>query len=223
MTTTYLTEGLDPALDQAVTEAHAVAMTAIKPDLTPEPLRIDLGCGPNKQPGHIGLDRIAFEGVDHVLDIGLFRWPFENDSVDEAYSSHCVEHLTALERIRFFNELHRVLKLGAKAKIITPHWSTCRAYGDPTHKWPPIGEFFYMYLSRDWRLGNEERGIRANAPHTDVTHWVNGYACDFEMDMSQIQYGVNKMLANRNPVFRQFAENHYREYVFDIIVTLTKR
>lgn len=177
------------------------------------PISIDLGCGPKKKEGCIGLDRIAFPGVDYVLELGVQRWPFEDGSVAEAYSSHCVEHLSATERCHFFNELHRVLAVGATAKIITPHWGTCRAYGDPTHKWPPMGEFFYAYLSREWRL--------AKAPHTDIAYWREGYDCDFEM--KEMDHGINGALANRNAVFRQFAANHYREFVLDMIATLAKR
>ena len=159
--------------------------------------------------------------IADVLDIAKHPWPFEDGSVAEAYSSHCVEHLNAVERCHFFNELYRVLTPGATAKIITPHWSTCRAYGDPTHAWPPIGEFFFMYLRRDWRLGTRNGTFRANAPHTDVMYWPLGYACDFEV--TDIQYGVNAQLATRPEAFRQFAENHYREFIYYIIVTLTKR
>src|SRR4029450_1928126 len=88
-------------------------------------------------------------------------------SVEEAHASHFVEHLNATQRIHFVNELYRVLIPGAKCQIIVPSWSSCRAYGDLTHQWPPISEFWFYYLSKDWRA--------QNAPHNDF------YQCDFDV------------------------------------------
>lgn len=186
----------------------------------PAPLRIDLGCGSKKQQGFIGLDRIAFDGVDHVLELGCDRWPFEDNSVAEAYTSHFVEHLTALERVHFCNELHRVLKPGGKCTLIVPHWGSCRSYGDPTHQWPPISEFWFYYLNREWRLGDPKKKLEANAPHTDKKFWNDGFDCDFDCTWG---YGMSPALATRNTEFQQFALNYYREAVLDIHATLTKR
>lgn len=183
--------------------------------VTPAPrvaIKIDLGCGPNKQKDHIGLDQYKFSDVDHILDLGWEAWPFADRSVDEAYSSHFVEHLTAVQRIHFCNELHRVLVPKGKCTLIVPHWGSCRAYGDPTHQWPPMGEFWFYYLSKEWRA--------TNAPHTDRKQWALGYDCDFEATWG---YAMHPSIATRNAEFQQFALNHYREAVSDIHATLTKK
>src|SRR5688572_13911022 len=101
-------------------------------------IKLDLGCGPNKKEGFLGVDSIKFKGVDVVFDLATGRWPWKDNSVSEAHASHFVEHLDAKERTHFVNELYRVLKPGATAQIIVPHWASQRAYGDPTHKWPPV-------------------------------------------------------------------------------------
>lgn len=180
---------------------------------TPAPklLRIDLGCGPNKREGFIGVDCIKFKGVDKVCDLAKTRWPFKDGSVDEAHASHFVEHLNQVERVHFCNELHRVLKTGSKCTVIVPHWGSCRAYGDPTHQWPPVSEFWFYYLSQKWRA--------ANAPHTDAEHWEHGFACDFEVTWG---YAINPNLSGRSQDFQQFALNHYREAALDTHATLTK-
>ena len=59
-------------------------------------MKIDIGCGGKKKEGFIGLDQYLMPGVDHVLDIGAQPWPFADESVDEAYSSNFLEHLTNL-------------------------------------------------------------------------------------------------------------------------------
>jgi hypothetical protein len=174
--------------------------------------KIDIGCGTKKQKGFIGLDKISFPGVDYVLNIGVDRWPFEDGSVTEAYTSHFVEHLTAVERIHFCNELYRVLAKDGKCTLIVPHWSSSRAFGDPTHQWPPMGEFWFMYLAKKWR--------DENAPHTDADNWEQGYKCDFEVTWG---YGMSPILLSRNAEFQQFAVNFYRESVYDIHASLTKK
>lgn len=177
------------------------------------PLRIDIGCGKNKKEGFVGLDQLVFEGVDHIVrNLGCDVWPFADGTVDEAYSSHFLEHLTATERIHFANELYRVLKPGAKCTLIVPHWASCRAYGDPTHQWPPVSEFWFYYLSEKWR--------DENAPHTDYRWKTNGFRCDFEATWG---YGMNPLLASRNTEFQQFALNFYKEAIQDLHATLTKR
>lgn len=175
-------------------------------------LKIDLGCGPNKKEGFVGCDVIKFKGVDRVFDIAKAKWPFKNGSVDEAHSSHCLEHLTAEQRVHFANELYRVLKPGAKATIITPHWKSNRAYGDPTHQWPPVAEFWFFYLKKEWR--------EANAPHTDKKHWTNGFDCDFDATWG---VSLHPMLQTRNQEFKDFAVAFYTEAAQDLIATLTKR
>jgi hypothetical protein len=181
--------------------------------------KIDFGCGSNKKDGFEGVDCIAFEGVDYVFDAGKDKFPFEDDSVEEAHASHFVEHLDAKERTHFVNELYRVMKKGATAQIIVPHWGSCRAYGDPTHKWPPVSEFWFYYLSREWRLGNPEKGIGANAPHTDIKFNPDGYDCDFQCTWG---YSMHPDLMVKNQEYQQFAFTFYKEAVQDIIVTFTK-
>ena len=175
-------------------------------------MKIDLGCGPNKKEGFVGIDSIAFDGVDHVLDIGTERWPFDNETVDEAHASHFLEHLTATQRVHFYNELYRVLKPGMSATIIVPHWNSTRAYGDPTHQWPPVSEFSFYYLSREWRAGN--------APHTDIKHNSQGFDCHFEATWG---YGMHPALFARNPEYQQFALSWHKEAAQDLHANLMKR
>lgn len=174
------------------------------------PLRLDIGCGPNKRQGFTGVDQIAFPGVDTVCDLRQ-PWPWKDNSVDEVFSSHVIEHFNALERVHFVNELYRVLKVGSKATLIAPHWSSCRAYGDPTHQWPPISEFVFYYWRKDWR--------KTNAPHTDIEFFKQGFTCNFEVTWG-FQFDQNT--ANRNQEYQQFAASYYKDVCQDVIANLTK-
>ncbi len=174
-------------------------------------MKLDFGCGKNKREGFEGVDSIKFDGVDHVVDL-TGKWPWEDNSVEEAHTSHFIEHLKAEERIHFANELYRVLKPGAKCQIVVPHWASCRAYGDMTHQWPPVSEFWFYYLSKDWR--------KANAPHDDVEFNRKGYSCNFE---STWGYSMNPVLMSRNQEYQTYALQNHKEAAQDIIATLTKK
>lgn len=170
-----------------------------------DPLRLDLGCGPNKKEGFVGVDIEPFAGVDEIHDLRKTPWPWGKDSVDEVNCSHFLEHLTGPERVAFFNELYRVMKVEGKATFITPHWGSGRAYGDPTHQWPPVVEFFWYYLNREWR--------GANAPHVSLT-------CNFEVSWG---HSIIPEFAARSQETQMFGINHYREVAQDMIATATKK
>jgi hypothetical protein len=182
--------------------------TAVVP-VPADPVRLDFGCGPNKRPGFLGVDATPFPHVDFVVDLTKTPWPWADNSVAEAHASHFVEHLTAMQRVAFFNELYRVLVPNGSCQIITPHWASCRAYGDPTHQWPPVSEFLWYYLSRDWRAGN--------APHTDAQYLPGGFDCHFEVTWG---YTMRADLQIRNAEFQQFAMANHKEAITDMVATL---
>jgi SAM-dependent methyltransferase len=131
--------------------------------------------------------------------------PLPDNSVDQVFSSHFLEHLTGGERVCFFNELWRVMKPGAQAQIITPNWAHSCAYGDPTHQWPPVSDFYVLYLGRAWR--------EVNAPHTD-------YICNFDWATGG---SWDPWLEVRHVDARMFAMQRYVNSLRDLYVTLVKR
>lgn len=185
------------------------ALAVVKPS---EPVKLDIGCGKNKQAGFTGIDRLKFDGVDVVMDVGSERLPYGDSTVSEIYTSHFVEHLDAFERIHFVNEAYRVLQKDGKLTIVTPHWASCRAYGDPTHKWPPVSEFWFYYLDKNWRA--------SNAPHTQIDVLQHGYDCDFNATWG---YGMHGTLLPRNTEYQQFAMQNFKEAIQDIHATLVAR
>jgi SAM-dependent methyltransferase len=174
-------------------------------------VKLDIGCGKNKREGFVGVDQYAMEGVDIVHDVRQ-PWPWEDNSVEEVHCSHFLEHLTQLERVKFFNELYRVLKPGAKATIITPHWASNRAYGDPTHQWPAVCEMAYYYLSSEFRT--------SQTPHTDSKWNPDGFNCNFDATWG---YSLNPSIVSRNQDFQQFALANFKEAAQDMIATLIKK
>lgn len=89
-------------------------------------IKLDIGCGAFKREGYTGMDWQDF-GQEIIWNIneGI---PLPNDSVEEVYSSHFIEHLKEDEIYNFIVEVRRVCKSGAKVQLIVPHADTQEAY-----------------------------------------------------------------------------------------------
>lgn len=89
------------------------------------PIRIDLGCGRNKKPGCIGLDRNLSPDVDILVDAeaGI---PLRTESVDEVNAAHVLEHFVYFERA--MHEIWRVLKFGGLLVVRVPYGFNCNPY-----------------------------------------------------------------------------------------------
>jgi ubiquinone/menaquinone biosynthesis C-methylase UbiE len=105
------------------------------------PVVLELGCGPNKTPGRIGVDRIDLPGVDIVADIDQGLGFLPDSSVHAIYSESFFEHVNDLERL--VGEVARVLKPDGYNWMFVPHFSNPYYYSDYTHK-----SFFGLYTLR---------------------------------------------------------------------------
>lgn len=185
-----------------------------------EVIAVDLGCGQSKPDSNffrdylqiipdkiIGVDIVGCEGVDIVHDLTQFPYPFEDESVDAIHSSHFIEHLDGFERIKFFNECYRILKMGGRMRVAHPYYKSVRAIQDPTHKFPPIGENSYFYWDKSWRVLNK------------LDHYpIN---CDFEFSI--FYTWQDSTIPNKNEETKNFSIDKYWNVVADMIVDLKKR
>jgi hypothetical protein len=169
-------------------------------------MKIDIGCGDNKKEGFTGIDKFKTDSTDMVVDLFAFPWPLEFESVEEVHCSHFFEHVPKEIRAKFMEELHRVMKVGAKATFITPCGD--RALQDATHEWPPIVPGSYLYFNADWRKQNK------------LQHGFYDIKADFDYSYG---YGLAPDIAVRNADFQAFAVAHYNNAVTDLHVTLTKK
>lgn len=139
---------------------------------------LNLGCGriilPGDRPAHhslvnpaiydyplwVNADRNAQPGVDQIVDLFRYPWPWADNSFDGALLSHIAEHIPhdiqpetwtmnawheeKRNRWRdlmqaqdgwyaFFAELYRVLTPGAQVHILSPYGWSQGAITDPTH------------------------------------------------------------------------------------------
>jgi predicted SAM-dependent methyltransferase len=125
-------------------------------------IMLDVGCGPSKQHGWIGIDRRELPGVDLVHDLEVFPWPLEDDSCSVIKCSHVVEHIKPWYQIPFMDECWRVLGHDDALLISTPYGGSYRYNMDPTHCSPwvedTVGYFakgyplYNIYKPKPWRI-----------------------------------------------------------------------
>ncbi|HHU64075.1 MAG TPA: glycosyltransferase [Clostridiales bacterium] len=122
--------------------------------------KLHLGCGRNILKGWINLDIIHLPGVDVVADLDNcknVRLPFDDNSIEEFYASHLIEHIN--NPLPMMEELHRIAKPNAIAVFKCPYGSSDDAVEDPTH----VRQYFltsFGYFSQPfyWRADYGYRG-----------------------------------------------------------------
>jgi hypothetical protein len=106
-------------------------------------LRLNLGCGKRSRPGFYGVDHLELPGVDIVADLNQPLSKLPDNSVDEVYTRHALEHVGEL--LPLMSELHRVTRPSGRIEIIVPHFSNPYGYSDPTHiRFFGLYSFYYF-------------------------------------------------------------------------------
>jgi SAM-dependent methyltransferase len=161
------------------------------------PRVLDVGCGINKYPGAIGIDRNPHTRADVLCDLDRFPYPFSDAAFDEVRAVHVIEHVSDV--IRAMEEFHRVLRPGGKLVIVTPHYTDFSSFCDPTHRWH-LNSFSFRYFGADhggfgYYSGCRFREVSVRLKLLALWRWLG-----FEF------------LVNRSPRFRRFWE-HYLCFV----------
>ena len=175
---------------------------------TESELKLDLGCGRNKQAGFTGVDFYCDE-ADIKHDLFTFPYPFADSSVSEIFCSHFLEHVPGELRWPFFEECWRILKPDATMRIFVPSWKSDRGYGDMTHAWPPVVGMAFHYLNKGWREANK------------LTYGKYDLKCNFDHQCGPT--GITQEFANRSHEAQVFAVTRYFETYQDMWCTLTKK
>ena len=69
-------------------------------------MKLHLGCGPKYLPGYIHIDIQKYPHIDKVLDISDLK-DIEDDSIDEIYSCHVLEHFPRHKVVSVLREWRR--------------------------------------------------------------------------------------------------------------------
>lgn len=93
--------------------------------------KLNIGCGSKILKGWINADFIKAEGVDLVLNLNKYPWPFNTNSIEEIYADNVLEHLDNFDMA--LKECHRILKKNGTVLIKVPYFSNPGAF-NPSHK-----------------------------------------------------------------------------------------
>lgn len=130
-------------------------------------IKLDLGCGANKQHDFVGMDIRKLPGVDIVHNVEKFPWPLPDKCASLIMASHLVEHINPHGGVflRFMDEVWRVLKYDGRFIISAPYAGSPGYWQDPTHcngcneiTWAyfdPLeaGGFLYkIYKPKPWKI-----------------------------------------------------------------------
>jgi SAM-dependent methyltransferase len=107
---------------------------------------LDVGCGINKYPGAIGIDRNLASRADVVCDLDRFPWPLRDETFDHVRAVHVIEHVADV--IKTVEEFWRLLRPGGTVYIATPHYTDFSSFCDPTHRWH-LNSFSLRYFGED--------------------------------------------------------------------------
>jgi predicted SAM-dependent methyltransferase len=136
------------------------------------PIKLNLGCGPNRKDGWVNVD-LYDPAADLHLDL-RDAWPFPDGSVSYIYSEHVFEHFDFQEEVpHFLQEALRVLEPGGIFDVAVPDTEApLKAYGDPN------ATFWTVASKMQWHPGCETQLERINYHFRQ--HGQHKYAWDAE-------------------------------------------
>ncbi len=158
---------------------------------------LDVGCGINKHPGAVGIDRLSGTAADVVCDIDRLPYPFVDRAFDELRAIHVIEHVADV--IHTIEEFHRLVRPRGRIHIVTPHYTDFSSFCDPTHRWH-LNSFSLRYFGEDHAGFGYYSKVRLREVSTRVRLLSLWRLLGFEW------------LVNRSRRFRRFWE-HYLCFV----------
>lgn len=94
---------------------------------------LDFGCGPNKFSEAIGIDMFPHKGVDVVVNLDKYPYPFQDNTFNLIICNHIIEHLIDIPKT--MEEIYRMLRPDGLVIIRTPYFTHEGSFRDPTHRW----------------------------------------------------------------------------------------
>lgn len=166
-------------------------------DAARAPRILDVGCGVNKLPNAIGIDRNPASRADVLCDIDHLPYPFRDNSFNRIYAAHVIEHVADV--IGTMEEFHRLVISGGTIFIATPHYTDFSSFCDPTHR-SHLNSFSFRYFGAD----HGGFGYYSKARFREIKVYVRL--------LMLWRYLGFEFLVNRSRRFRLFWE-HYLCYV----------
>lgn len=114
-----------------------------------EKIKLHLGCGSNILDGYINIDKYN-KKADRILDVK--KLDYKNETIDEIFTSHMIEHVFLSDFLEMLKEWKRVLKKGGNLYILCPN---IKVY---MNKWLQSNEEYRQKDGINCILGNQNKG-----------------------------------------------------------------
>jgi predicted SAM-dependent methyltransferase len=115
-----------------------------------EAIKLNLGCGYDIKEGYINIDMKQNNGVDIVVDLNECKLPFEDNTVDEIYMAHILEHI--IDRYTFIQECYRVLKPNGVLLVKLPVGAVNLAHQSYFHRYD-----YFKCITDDKKTGGFQK------------------------------------------------------------------
>jgi hypothetical protein len=142
-------------------------------------MKLNMGCGHNKQQGYVNVDLSAACKPDVVWDLEQFPWPWHDNSAEVVRFVHSLEHIGENSKtfLRIIQELYRICKNGAHIEIRVPHPRHNDFLNDPTHVRTITPDMFTLF---DRQLNDHFK--KAGWSNTTLAHYLD---VDFVLESHQ--------------------------------------
>lgn len=119
-------------------------------------MKLNIGAGTDIHPWYINMDIVQLPGIDVIHNLEEVPYPFEDNTFDEIFCSHVLEHVFDLQKT--MRELVRICKNGALIKVKVPYVSNPNGWADPTHHRLFSLNSFY-YFSKECFYNANDKGM----------------------------------------------------------------
>jgi predicted SAM-dependent methyltransferase len=96
-------------------------------------MKLNLGCGKDLKEGYVNIDIVDYGG-NVIHNLNSYPYPFEDNTFEEIYASHVLEHLNNFHEA--VTELYRISKPDATIRVYAPFFLNTKFFGEPDHKIP---------------------------------------------------------------------------------------
>lgn len=167
-------------------------------------MTVDLGCGSRKMSGAIGMDIVAVPGVDVVANMA-YGLPFKDNSIDDVYAYHVLEHLD--DFLAIMGEIWRVCRDGGKVHVKVPHASSpFMLWKDPTHR-RGLSIATFTYFDDSYFDGI------AFSYYSPARFRIEKAKLNFTLTDRQVDPAISRVRRVLNPIFDAIA-NKNRSYQY---------
>lgn len=114
-------------------------------------MRLHIGAGLDYRDGWVNIDIDESVKADYHCDMA--DMPFDNDTFDEVYSHHALEH--GRDLVQIVAEMVRVSKNGAEWTITVPYWTWSQNQGNPHHH-IYFSEHTFNFFGKTYKRGHNK-------------------------------------------------------------------